>query len=348
VVRELSQSLGDLAHQARNGKETIPAAAGSRDQRTGSGPGQVLDIKVVCAVEAADDVAALFVDYGFTQGVIIEAASGDDLDVARFNGASGPFVTVRSALSAGDVSEEDLEDTRQLLWVVRQTLWVMGRSRPVGDLEIVESPEAESANAWKANYSVHRIGTRVFVKAAWHEYEPQPGEIVIALDPGSAFGTGWHGSTQLTMQALEEELKAGDRVLDVGVGSGVLATAAALLGAGAVDGVDIDPEAIRAARENVERNGVGQIVNVALGSIGPDGPFPGPFDLVVANIIARVLIVLAPDLARVVKPGGTLILGGILDEKEASVQDAFAPLDLALVRRITRDDWVALVFRKPD
>src|SRR5918997_1074341 len=135
------------------------------------------------------------------------------------------------------------------------------------------------------------------------------------------------------MIAMEDELSAGDRVLDVGTGSGVLATAAALLGASAVDGVDIEPVAVRSARENAERNGVGAIVRIERGSVDEEGPFHGEYDLVVANIIARILIELAPGLAKAARAGGTLVLGGIIDVKETAVRDAFDEVGLALVRR---------------
>jgi ribosomal protein L11 methyltransferase len=257
-----------------------------------------LEVRVECEAEAVEAVTELFARYGFTRGVCIADSSPpgdhDTLEVV----APGALVRVSSALRTGDVPDEDLEDTRQLLWVLRQALWVLGRSHAVGALEIVERPEEEWGNTWKSNFSVHQVGGRLLVKAPWHDYAAQPDELVIEVDPGTAFGTGRHPSSRLCLQALEAELVAGASVLDVGTGSGLLATAAALLGAGAVDGVDIDPVAIEAARETVERNGVGGIVRVALGSLGPEGPFPGPYDLVVANIIADVLIELAPDLAR--------------------------------------------------
>ena len=308
--------------------------------------GNALEASVICDAEAVEAVGELFAEYGFDQGIVVEDASTLGSNGDAILHASSTPVTVRSALSS-DVPPQALEDIRHSLWNLRQALWILGRSRPVGTLEIIER-QGGWIDAWKANFSLHRVGSRILVKAPWHDYVPQPEEIVIEVDPGAAFGTGKHVSTRLCMQALEEELQPGDHVLDVGIGSGLLATAAALLGASAVDGVDIDPNAIRAAQENVERNGVSRVVRIVLGSLGSDGPIQGPYDLVVANIIARVLIELAPELAQVVAPGGRLILAGIIDTKEAFVHEAFAATNLTLVRRTESEDWVALVWRKPD
>jgi ribosomal protein L11 methyltransferase len=257
-------------------------------------------------------------------------------------------MSVTSSLYSGDVPLEDLEDIRNVLWVVRQSLWVMGRSHAISPLEIFERQEEEWENAWKEQFSLLRVSDHVLTKAPWHDYERQPGETVIEVDPGTSFGTGRHATTKLCMQALEAELRTGDAVLDVGTGSGTLATAAALLGASLVDAVDIDPVAVRVARETAERNGVGEKVHVALGSAGPEEPFQGPYDLVLANIIGRVLIELAPALTHVVKSGGVLILGGILNDMEDAVREAFLAQNLTFMRRTALDDWASFVFRKPE
>ncbi|MFN8591491.1 MAG: 50S ribosomal protein L11 methyltransferase [Thermomicrobiales bacterium] len=303
-------------------------------------PKEWLELAVTCDAESVESVSELFASRGFNGGVVIEEPFTQDPDGDNFAVDPTRPVTVRTFLHAADVAPDTIA-------AIRQGLWYLGRLRPIGDLQISERAEEDWANAWKAHYSIHRVGRRVSVRAPWHDRPANPEDVVIELDPGMAFGTGLHPSTQLCMIALEDCLQPGDRMLDVGIGSGVLAIAAAKLGAAAVDGVDIEPVAVRASRENAERNQVGDIVRAELGSVGPDAPFQGEYDLVVANIIARILTELADPLVAAIRPGGTLILGGIIDIKEDGVHEAFLARGLEMVRRDEREDWVCQVWRNP-
>jgi len=304
--------------------------------------GAWLELAVECDSEAVEPVGELFARYGFNQGVVIEEPFTQEPDGDNLAVDPARPVTVRTFLAAADAKPETLDE-------IRRALWALGRLRHVGGLRVTERREEDWANAWKAHYRVHRIGRRVTVRAPWHEHTPDPDEVVVELDPGMAFGTGLHPSTRLCTLALEEELAArpGATVYDVGTGSGILAIAAIGLGAARVDAVDIEPVAVRATRENAARNNVADRVRVEQGSAGPGEPFAGQaYDLVLANIIARILIELAPALAAAVAPGGSLILGGIIESREPAVRRAFEGEGLAFDRRSQAEDWVALVYRR--
>ena len=298
-----------------------------------------LEIAVECDAEAVEPVSELFARWGYQGGVVIEEpfsqeADGDNLAVDP----SRPVV-VRAFLAAADTMDEHLAK-------IRHALWHLGRLRFVGELTVAPRREEDWANAWKTHYGVHRIGAKTTVRPPWQEYDAAAGEVVVVLDPGMAFGTGLHPTTRLCVELLEEHLRPGDAVLDVGTGSGVLAITAALHGASRVDAVDIEPVAVRATRENAERNGVADRIRVEAGSVGTDAPFGGAYPLVLANIIARILVDLAPDLIAAVAPAGTLILSGVIESKEPAVRRAFDGQWLTMERRAQMEDWVALVYRR--
>lgn len=184
-----------------------------------------------------------------------------------------------------------------------------------------------------------RITDRLWIVPSWHE-APNPDAINIALDPGMAFGTGSHPSTQLCLEWLEAVVTPGATVLDYGCGSGILAIAASRLGAGRVAGVDIDEKAVDAARDNAERNQVNIELQISA------KPLTDQFDLVVANILTNPLCVLAPALCAHVAPGGQLALSGVLDTQTQQVIDAYAPW-IALKVGKTHDGWARLEGTKP-
>jgi ribosomal protein L11 methyltransferase len=215
--------------------------------------------------------------------------------------------------------------------------------RPIGPVRTRLVDEEDWAEAWKRHFPVTRIGRRIVIRPSWRRHRAQPGDVVLALDPGMAFGTGLHPTTRLCLEALESiadrALTPGARVLDVGCGSGILSIAALRLGAASVLGLDIDPIAIEATTANAHRNRLARRVRARIGSVPSGEP---PFDLVLANLIASVLVALAPGLVSELRPGGRLIASGIFRDREAEVATAFDAVGITVVERWASEDWVAL------
>ncbi len=212
------------------------------------------------------------------------------------------------------------------------------------DARVSSSDVAEEdwAESWKEHFHVERFGERIVIVPSWREYEASAGDVVVTLDPGMAFGTGQHETTRMCLEALERAVRLGMRVLDVGCGSGILAIAAAKLGAREVLAVDVDADCVRVTDENARLNGVDGVVRSRCGSAGEAWPFEEPaaeFDVVVANIIARVIIEIAPDLARALTVGGRLIVSGVIGEREREVVDSLTMAGLRVGEVRAMGDW---------
>lgn len=251
--------------------------------------------------------------------------------------ALGTHATVRTYIPVDEASSGKRSTVEEALWHLR-AIW------PVGELETREIADEDWAQAWKAHYGTFRIGRRIVIRPSWLEHEAAPHDVVVSLDPGIAFGTGLHPTTNRCLQVLEDVIQPEDRVLDVGTGSGILALAALGLGADKVVAVDVDPIAVESARANVSLNQSKDQIDVREGSVDVVGD--QVFDVVVANIIARVVIQLAPALVEKVRPGGTLVLAGIFVDRAYDVQATFARLGV-FVQTFADGDWVALVGRVP-
>lgn len=210
-----------------------------------------------------------------------------------------------------------------------------------GRLVIVEGDAWR--DAWKDYFEPTRVGAQLVIKPSFKPYAPQPGDVVLTLDPGGAFGTGTHETTRLLLEGLQRHLAQGMAVLDVGCGSGILAIACLLLGASRAVAHDVDDEAVRVSRENAELNGVAERLTLFHGALAavPAERFP----LVLANIEARVLVPLAAEFAARVAPGGVLILGGVLAHERDRVLEAYAALEPIAVR--AQGEWIALELRSP-
>jgi ribosomal protein L11 methyltransferase len=208
------------------------------------------------------------------------------------------------------------------------------------------------ANNWKAYYKPIPVGDRLLVKPSWEKAEDTDGRIIIELDPGAVFGTGSHQTTRLCMQLLEKTVKGSDTVLDLGCGSGILMITALLLGSKNAVGVDIDPAALHIVKENAAMNGIDPVrYEVYIGDAVRDPALiqalsKQTYDVVVSNIVADVIIGLAPLAARLIKPGGIYIASGIISDRLDDVLNALEQNGFLHLRTELMDDWAAVLSEK--
>lgn len=213
-----------------------------------------------------------------------------------------------------------------------------------GKIEFRRVEDEDWAGAWKKYYQTTKLGDRLVIKPVWEQYLPSSEEIVIEIDPGMAFGTGTHPSTVMCLLGLEDYINGGERVIDIGTGSGILAIAAAKLGASAVIGIDCDPIAVKSARSNVELNQVADRVSLYQGDLLTG--IQATADLIVANLTADLIKVLTSQLDCLLVPEGRAILGGIITARLAEVQDNLREAGYVTTETRTQDDWVTLVVQK--
>jgi ribosomal protein L11 methyltransferase len=309
----------------------------------------VIEVSVETDFEAAEAISALFSEYSMGGPVVEQLWDGQDR----------PIVRVKVYLSPQEEPS---------LHRVQEALWHLGQVYPIGQASVRRLSEDDWLEAWKATFGLQRIGEHIVIKPSWQGYEPREGDVLVELDPGLAFGTGLHPSTRLCLAALETLVEAGARVLDVGTGSGILAIAAAKLGAERVEAIDIDPTALRVAEENALRNGLRQRIGLHRASLCPanhfshlpadaedtcglwnaGGEWDGTFALVTMNILASVIADAASPLAASLADGGHFVVSGILKHQEGLVREALVGAGLVVSDRRAEGDWVALVGGKGD
>ncbi len=210
----------------------------------------------------------------------------------------------------------------------------------VGEVEVRETGE-EDWNGWKKFFKPTRVSRRVVVKPSWEDYSPEAEDVVVEIDPGMAFGTGTHATTRMCIKFLDEAIRGGEDVLDVGTGSGVLAVTAAKLGAERVVAIDNDVKAVKVAGDNVAKNGVDNVVAV---SSLPLEDVEGKFDVAVANILAEDLVEMRREIVERLKKGGTLVLSGIIVEKIGLVSNAYLREGLRMEKTLEEGRWRTLMF----
>jgi ribosomal protein L11 methyltransferase len=230
---------------------------------------------------------------------------------------------------------------------IQEALYYLGRLHPLPAPSFRTVNEEDWADAWKQHYHPIRVGKRLLIKPAWIDMEAGPDDIVIEMDPGMAFGTGTHPTTQLCLMACEWFARPGMCMVDLGTGSGILSIAAARLGCYRVLARDIDETVVRVAQENIERNGVAEKVIVQHGSLDGLVTTNRHFDLAMANITAKVILKMAGEgLQHVVWPGGRFIFSGIIDEQAGEVITALENVGLMLEGQRQMGDWVMLITRR--
>ena len=306
-----------------------------------------IEIKIITTEEASDAVSEMLTSIG-AGGVAIEDPneirrqlnSPDSLDYADadFMNSLDVDVTIK-AYFPSDSSGEGLVE------LIGEKLAFISRFLDTGKgySGMNEVDDEDWATAWKKYYKPFSISENMVIKPSWEEYTPKVGETVIELDPGMAFGTGTHETTGLCAQMLEKYIEAGDRVIDLGCGSGILSIIAAKLGAQHVLAADIDETAVKVTRENCSINGVDDKVTAVRAIL--DVLERQKADVMVANIIADVIVGISAKVSGFIKNGGCLITSGIIKERKDEVINAYTSLGFLLTESMELGEWVAIVFK---
>ncbi len=277
-------------------------------------------ISIVTPYEYVEPISYLFDKYG--EGLSMEIQDDDS-------------VLLRTYLPS---------TSRQRLAHIEVGVNLTNLVQPLGELQIEPLPPDEDwQNAWKSHFSLLKLGRNLVIKPSWIDYDATDEEVVIELDPGLAFGTGYHPTTYTCLEALEHLIQPGMTVLDLGVGSGILTIAAAKLGAARVFALDIDSVAVKAARENFHRLGIMPQVILAQGTLPHSQAHAGTFDILVANISSRAIRERAPFMLPLLKKDGRLIASGIINAQQPETEEALEQAGFTVQEIWPKEDWATLV-----
>ncbi len=308
---------------------------------------QWMEVNVQVTHEAVEAVADILTSAG-TSGVAIEdpqlinnlrsSGTWELCDIPEQENTE--IVTVSAYYADDDKLQGRLRQIDEALAAVEQRI---GKFR-FGNIRFRKLTERDWANEWKQYFHVTHVGQSLVIKPSWEEYTPEQGEHVIKIDPGMAFGTGTHHTTNMCMARLEKVMPAGAEVFDVGTGSGILAIAAALLGAKSVKAVDIDAVAVKVARENIAANNLEAKIDVKEGDLlrGTEGKA----DVIIANIIADIIIMLLKDIPGKLKDDGIFLASGIISDRRADVEQAAAAVGMQVDHVDEKGGWVVMQMSK--
>ncbi len=307
-----------------------------------------IEVSIKVNHEAVEAVADVFAEAGARNGVVIDdpvrindlrnSRTWDITDIPEQENTE--MVTITAYYPDDEKMSSRLEFIEKALTDIESRI---GAFR-FGSMLFRTVSEEDWANNWKQYFHVTRIGKNIVIKPTWEEYQPVATDLVIELDPGMAFGTGTHHTTTLCMEALEDVVRSDSTIFDVGTGSGVLAIVAAKLGAQNIKAVDIDTTAVKVAKENIIQNNLADKIEVAEGDLlhGTEGQA----DVIIANIIADIIIMLLPDIPGKLKADGVFLASGIIDSRKEDVIKEAEEVGLKVDKVFERGGWVALQMTK--
>lgn len=293
--------------------------------------------------EMEDLIAEIFFDNFDCEGVVLAEETYKDLEmISTTEGTLKIFLKDDDSTTFEDM-KYDIENVLDLCREEFQSRGLTDDELGSWDFELEEKKTEDWSQKWKEKWDVTHVTDKIAVVPDWIDYKPKENEVIIKLEPGCAFGTGTHQTTQLCMKALEKYMNKGDKVADIGMGSGILSILAKKLGATSVYGCDTDDTVIEVAKENAKKNNV-----EATFELGSADKINDKFDFVCANILHFVLAEIMGDLKNLMKTGAMMSLSGILDEKKQMVIDAYEKENLELVEEIHQDQWTSFVVKRID
>lgn len=305
------------------------------------------EISIQTTHEATEAVANIFHEIG-ASGVVIEdpelinsyrrSGTWDYCDIPEAEDVE--IVTVKAYLPVDDRLDDKLRLFDQQVNELERHDLDKGR----GEIQCREVQDEDWAMCWKEFFHPLKVGERVVIKPTWEEYTPLPEDVIIEIDPGMAFGTGTHHTTSMCILCLEDLVKPESTIFDIGTGSGILAIAAAKLGAKSISAVDLDPVAVQVAQDNVRINRADAIISVQQGDLLTG--VSGTADIIVANIVADVIIRMAPDVLSRLNPGGFFVASGIIAERLSDVTASLLQQGLTVEKVMEQSGWVAMVASK--
>lgn len=316
------------------------------------------EVNIYTTTDGIDPVCGCLLQIGITGFVIKDAKDFEEFlndKTGNWDYIDDDLMNLKDCETCVTVYLPDNSQGVDMLASIRSEMVALGErddDKAFGRLavELANVREEDWANNWKQYFKPLTVGDKLVIKPSWEEYNKADDRIILEIDPASSFGTGQHNTTQLCLELIEKNLNKGDRLLDLGCGSGILSIASILLGAEEITAVDIDQNSVKIAKENAEKNNISADKYTAYcGNVIDDNELVekigGGYDIIAANIVADVLIAMSPLFEKFVKKGGTLILSGIISERCHEVIDAVKAKGYTLIEQREANDWVAVSFK---